>query len=191
MGRYTTKAATDEQMRMIVNTLRSGYDDGKRKHRPDNRTAAILVLESNLGCRIGDILNLTPNSIIKDGDGHRLDIIEEKTGKKRTFRVPEAVVQFLNEYCDDNGISEGRIFDFTERAITTAIHNCCEYLGYDKIASHSFRKRSACRLYEQSGYDIQLVSQFLQHSSIEITQRYIMRSSKQMEEAISKIAEVF
>ena len=78
MGYYKTKTLTKEQYMAIIETIRKGSS----LTRPNNEVATSLVLEANLGIRISDILKLTLNSIVKDGNRYRLDIIEQKTSKK-------------------------------------------------------------------------------------------------------------
>ena len=63
---------------------------------------------------------------------------------------------------------------------------CSDYLGYEGIGTHSFRKFFASELYEANDHDIELVRELLQHSSTVTTQRYIKRSSKTVENAIRK-----
>ena len=48
-----------------------------------------------LNKKVGDILKLTPSSFVLDGGRWRLDIVEEKTGKKRKFTVPLLLKQHL------------------------------------------------------------------------------------------------
>ena len=77
MGRYTTSTLSRNEYRELVNTVRDGYiDNAGVKHRPNLQLATILILEANLGCRIGDIMNLTTDSIINDGGIYKLNIIE-------------------------------------------------------------------------------------------------------------------
>ena len=83
MGRYVTRIITHDEYKSIVTTLRNGFYLNKISHKPNDMIATALVVESNLGLRIGDVLNLKLSSIIKDGDRYRLDIVEKKTGKKR------------------------------------------------------------------------------------------------------------
>ena len=65
------------------------------------------------------------------------------------------------------------MFPLTTRAIQKQLAIVCEYLGYEGISTHSFRKWYATEIYRNNGYDIALVQRFLQHSSASITQRYI------------------
>ena len=60
----------------------------------------------------------------------------------------------------------------------------CDYLDYEGISTHSFRKRYATEIYNANGYDIVLVQRLLQHSSAATTQRYIGIESQRIEQAI-------
>jgi site-specific recombinase XerD len=170
----------------MVDTVRMGYISNGIYHRPNKQFATILVLEANLGCRIGDILNLTTESIIKDGMFWKLNIIEEKTNKKRTFIVPESVKAFIDDYCYEEGIYSGKIFKCGKQATWKNMRYICEYLNLDDTSTHSLRKMKAEKLYEESGHDIELVCEFLQHSGINTTRNYLKRSDAQLEKAISQ-----
>lgn len=177
----TTKALTKEQYKEIIDTMRNGFSGC----RPNNRIATALILESNLGLRISDITKLKLNDIVKDGNRYRLDISEEKTDKKRTFTVPVELYQYIKQYCIDNEIKSNEIiFPITERAVQKQLKMVVEYLGYEDIGTHSFRKFYATNIYVNNDYNIALVQQLLQHSSPTITQRYIGIGSKQLEDAI-------
>ena len=165
-----TKALTTEQYKEIIQTMREGFCGC----RPNERIATALVLEGNLGLRISDILSLRLSDIVRDGDRYRLEITEQKTKKKRVFTVPLVIQQYIENYCLRNGIGKTeKIFDLTERAISKQLALVCDYLGFEGIGTHSFRKWYATEIYKNNGYDITLVQRLLQHSSAAITQRYI------------------
>ena len=101
-----------------------------------------------------------------------LVLVEQKTKKARTFTVPLALYQFIRCYCLDHRIpAESIIFPLTERAVQKHLKLVCDYLGYHGISTHSFRKFYATEIYKDSGYNIALVQQLLQHSSAAVTQR--------------------
>lgn len=186
MGSFTTRALSQEDYEKLVKTIRIGYTYKNVKHRPNDQIATILVLEANLGCRIGDVMALRTDSIIKDGEIFKLNITEEKTGKKRYFIIPQAVKDFIDHYCEYNGITSGRLFDIEAPAVWKQLRAATGYLGLENVSTHSLRKKIACDLYENTGHDIEAVAAFLNHASINTTRRYIRRTDAQLESAISQ-----
>lgn len=182
-GNKKTLALTKEQYTEIIETMRSGFLNS----RPNHKIATALVLEANLGLRISDIVQLRLKDIVKDGERYRLDITEQKTQKKRVFTVPKDIYNYIKQYCIDNEIkSSDVIFPLTERAVSKHLQHVCDYLGYEGIGTHSFRKFFATNVYQDNNYNILLVQELLQHSSPTITQRYIGISSKELEDALQK-----
>ena len=180
MNKKTT-ALTTEQYKDIITTMR----EGSCFFRPNERTATALVLEGNLGLRISDILKLRPCDIVKDGERYRLEITEQKTGKRRVFTVPLVIRQYIENYCLRNGIKPAeKMFPISERAVQKQLKLVCDYLGYEGISTHSFRKWYATEIYKANGYDITLVQRLLQHSSAAVTQRYIGMEPQRIEQAI-------
>ena len=182
-----TKALTTEQYKEIIQTMKEGFCGC----RPNERVATALVLEGNLGLRISDIVKLRLCDIVLDGGRYRLEIVEQKTGKSRVFTVPLVIQQYIENYCLRNGLRRDElIFPLTERAIQKQLKIVCDYLGFDGISTHSFRKWYATEIYKNSGYDIALVQRLLQHSSAAVTQRYIGIEPQRIEEAIEGHAQL-
>ena len=186
MNKKTT-ALTTEQYKIIITTMR----EGSVFFRPNERVATALVLEGNLGLRISDIVKLRLCDIVNDGGRYRLSITEQKTGKQRVFTVPLVIQQYIENYCLRNGIGRNeRLFPFTARAVQKHLAVVCDYLGYEGISTHSFRKWYATEIYKANGYDIALVQRLLQHSSAAVTQRYIGIEPQRIEQAIEGHAEL-
>ena len=182
-----TKALTTEQYTEIIQAMKQGFCGC----RPNERIATALVLEGNLGLRISDILKLRPCDIIRDGDRYRLEVVEQKTGKSRVFTVPLVIQQYIENYCLRNGIRRNDLmFPITERAVQKQLHIVCDYLGYEGISTHSFRKWYATEIYKANGFDIALVQRLLQHSSATTTQRYIGIEPQRIEQAIQNHAQL-
>ncbi len=181
-----TLSLTTHQYKEIIQTMKEGFCGC----RPNDRIATALMLEANLGLRISDILRLHLTDIVKDGERYRLSITEQKTGKARVFTVPLALYKFIRCYCMDNNIpADALIFPLTERAVQKQLKIVCDYLGYTGISTHSFRKFYATEIYQNSGYNIALVQQLLQHSSAAVTQKYIGIQQKDIERAIERAIE--
>lgn len=181
-----TVALTEEQYREIISTMRNGFvcTDGHIV-KPNARIATALSLEANLGLRISDILQLRLSAIIRDGDRYRLNIVEQKTKKKREFTVPADIYIYIQNYALENNINPAaKLFDISERAVNKHLKLVCDYLGYVGIGSHSFRKYFATSIYVNNHYDINLVRVLLQHSSAVTTQRYIGLQRQEIENAL-------
>lgn len=182
----TTVALTNEQYQEIIQTIRSGFVcwDGHIV-KPNIRIATALTLEANLGLRISDILKLRLSDIIRDGERYRLDIVEKKTKKKREFTVPTEIYIYIQNYALENGIKPtAKLFDISERTVQNHLQLVCDYLGYDNISTHSFRKWFATSIYIDNNYNIELVRILLQHSSAFTTQRYIGLQKRDVEKAL-------
>ncbi|MCD8012907.1 MAG: tyrosine-type recombinase/integrase [Lachnospiraceae bacterium] len=125
--------------------------------------------------------------IVRDGGRYRLDIAEKKTGKKRTFTVPLVIYQFMENYCLRNKIGKDElIFKISERAVQKYLKKVVDYLGYENVGTHSFRKFFATEIYNNNGHDIALVQELLQHSNPSTTRRYIGIAQERVENAIEK-----
>ena len=135
--------------------------------------------------RIGDILRLRLADIVKDGTRYRLNITEEKTGKKRTFSVPEEVYRFFCDYATTHRIKPTELlFPIKVRVVQRNLQMVCDMLGYQNISTHSFRKWYATEIYKSNGFDIALIQRLLQHSSAAVKQRYVGIEPQRIERAI-------
>lgn len=185
MNKRTVALDRDQYME-IISAIQQGFttsDDYTFK--PNNRLSTLLVLQANLGLRLSDILHLHICDIIKDAGRYRLDVVEQKTGKSRTFTVVPELYSYMLQYATDNGInSRAKLFDLTERAVQKQLKIVCDHLRLENISTHSFRKFYATEIYKNNGYDIELVRHLLQHSSTTVTQRYIGIQPSKVEKAI-------
>lgn len=180
-----TVALTEEQYKNIIEIIRCGFvcSDGHIV-KPNIRIVTALSLEANLGLRISDILQLRLSSIIYDGGRYRLDIVEQKTHKKREFTVPMEIYIYIQNYALENNINPtAKLFPISERTVQNHLQLVCAYLGYENIST-SFRKYFATSIYVNNNYNIELVRVLLQHSSVAITQRYIGLQRKEIESAL-------
>ena len=178
---------TQEEFEKIVEVIRYGYEFEGRKTRPNPRLAVLCITQANTGLRLGDCLNLTLNSIKHEGGRYHLQIVEQKTKKPRNFIIEPSIFTFLQSYALENGIGVNtRLFPLSERAVNKQIKRVGEYLGITDLGSQSFRKFFAMSIYNSNGFNIELVREILQHSSILITQHYIGVSPQLVEQALLK-----
>lgn len=187
MGSYTTRPLDAKELKSLIDLIALGYTDPDgTPHKPNRQIAVILTLQANLGCRIGDICALTVESFVNDGEVWKLNITEQKTGKARFFIVPGPVKRFVDQWIAERGIYHGALFTINEYAVWKQMRAATKTLGFENVSAHSIRKFAGQRLYEASGKDISLVCQYYQHASPATTQKYLQRSSKQMDEALTK-----
>lgn len=186
MANVKTVAISKDEYIKITQTISNGFNYQDVQHKPNQKIATILTIQANLGLRIGDILNLKLSSFLRDGDRYRLDITEQKTGKVREFTVPLEVYNFIKMYSLEQGISpKAKLFSITERSVQRHLKKVCDYLGYSRVSTHSFRKFFATQIYINNNHDIMLVKQLLQHAYVSTTQRYIGIQTEQVESALA------
>ncbi|TCT15675.1 phage integrase family protein [Natranaerovirga pectinivora] len=188
MANIKTRALTEEEYSLIIKTIREGFlTKDNIKVRPNERIAVALTIQLNLGLRIGDIVNLRLSDIVKDGSRYRLEIKEQKTGKKREFTVPQEIYSYLQSYALDNSIGpKQKLFDITVRAVQKHLKLVTDYLGLENIGTHSFRKTFAVSIYNNNNYNVELVRQLLQHSTVAVTQHYLSVQQREVEDALAK-----
>lgn len=189
MANIKTVALTEKEYRQSIELLRTGFELNGKVVKPNARIATIAVLQSTLGLRLGDVLNLKVDSIVQDSNRYRLEIIEEKTSKLRTFSVPTEIYTYIVKYALDNNINKSeKLFNISKRQVSRHLNKVFEKMGLntEKYGSHSYRKMFATQAYIDSDFDIELVRVLLQHSNVSITQNYLSISSKKVEAALEK-----
>ena len=188
MANKKTRAVDKEEFEKIISTIRTGFTlpNGDRV-RPNERVATALTLQANLGLRIGAIVHLRVADIILAGGRYHLDIVEQKTGKARNFTVPTEVYIYLQNYKIQQGLRPTqKLFPLTVRAVQLHLQKVCRYLGITGVSTHSFRKFFAVSIYIENDYNVELVRQLLQHSSVAVTQHYLSVEPKIVEQALQK-----
>lgn len=186
---FESRQITDDEYKTIINTIRQGFVDlDGITRKPNEQVADILVLEANLGCRINDIISLRTDSFYFDKGEMiwKINIIEQKTGKERRLPIPKPVKDFIDEIAGKNYTDDERLFSISAPAVWKILKICTRSLGYKDVSCHALRKMWAMNLYRNSNYNVELVSQALNHSSVTVTRKYLKISDKEMEDAINK-----
>ena len=186
-----TVACTDDEYVRCVELLRNGFCLDGHLVKPNERIATVVILEATIGLRIGDILNLRLSSFIRDGGRWRLDIVEQKTKKTRTFIVPVQVYSFIQDYAITHNIGvDSKLFDISARQVQRHLNKVFTKMGLPlrNYGSHTFRKYFCGKIYRDNDYDLILTQAIMQHSSPDITRRYLNISTKRIEAALEKTA---
>ena len=187
MANFKTRAVSKEEFELIIKTISTGFvlPDGRRV-KPNERVATILTLQANLGLRVGDVVKLRLSDIVLENGRYHVDITEQKTKKTRNFTVPAEVYIYIQNYAIKRGLKpKQRLFDISVRTVQNHLQLTCDYLGFGhSLGTHAFRKFFAQSIYENNNFDIVLVKELLQHSSVAITQRYVGVGSQRVEQAL-------
>jgi len=155
-----------------------------RLFRPNKQAALALQLEASLGLRIGDVLALRVSNF-KNG---KLERVEDKTGKLQYRDINPAVYAHIKDYAIENELNHAdKLFSIGVRTVQRRLKNVVDYLGLSNISTHSFRKMYATFAYENSGNNIELVKELLNHESIATTQRYIRVSQQAINAASASV----
>lgn len=136
---------------------------------PENRLAITVSLLT--GLRIGDVLNLRTRQLLCE----RLTVVEEKTLKKRTVRLPDKLREQLISYA-------GKIYVFpnrldprrhrTRQAVYKDIKRAAKAFRVKlNITPHSARKCYAVAEYRRD-FNAARVQRLLNHSSEAVTMIY-------------------
>lgn len=164
-----------EQVRMLEERL-SALDDERGR-----RMYLLLMLGIYLGLRISDLLTL------KVGDLRGRDVLlirEQKTGKANQLPIADKLKRVIRQRLRDLPAgdfilrSRQRDADGMQRAISrkTAYNDIQHMAGLARmdipLGCHSLRKTFGYHYYKQSG-DIAFLMIWFNHSSAEVTKRYI------------------
>lgn len=162
----------------VQDTLLNNFRYGRRNYTIFQVGKATLL-------RVSDVLALRRNEIY-EADGtikKNAYIKDKKTGKPNTLYL-KPVKQDLSDYfawLTENNIQSEWLFPssrdtsrhITEKQFYKVMAKTGDLLGIDYLGTHTMRKTGAYRVYTQTQYNIGLVMTLLNHSSEEMTLRYL------------------
>lgn len=187
-----TRPVTKEELFEIVNMLVEGFEYKGQMVKSKDKIAAVVLSEANLGIRLSDVLHLTLESFQKDGGVYYIDIVEQKTGKRRHLPVSSEFMNYIQAYAIRYKLNtKQRLFDFTDRYVQKYLRMVCYKLGYHNVSTHSLRKFYGTEIYKDNNYDIRLVQVLLNHSDVRVTQKYIGVDSQKIDTAINSHVVLF
>lgn len=166
----------------VKDTLLNSFTYGRRNYTVFQVGKATLL-------RVSDVLALRYDDVFaSDGSvqSHVL-IHDKKTGKPNELYL-EPVSDDLKVYynwLESNGIHSEWLFPslkkqnsgtdthINERQFYRIMQKVGDLLGIDYLGTHTMRKTGAYMVYQQSGHDIALVMDLLNHSSQKMTLKYL------------------
>lgn len=161
------------------------------------RNELLFILGINVGLRISDILKLKFSDVLKPNKKTIKDSVtikEKKTRKTKTFYIGEVVTKVLKAYIEENPNFElddyifksrkGENCPITRQQAYRILNKAAEIIGIVErdpntgelisgaIGTHTCRKVFGYFAY-QNGTSLELLMDLFNHSSKEITLRYI------------------
>ncbi len=175
-----------------VDPIRSRKDIAAMKAVMHGRDLLLFTVGINTSLRISDLLELRFEHFENMAADRRVTVVEQKTGKTKTFFVNDAVLAAL----DAVPVEKRTGFLFPSRngggkkAITRVrawemLNEAAERAGLShiKFGTHTMRKTFAYHAYNNGkGCDLALLMRILNHRSQKETLRYIGIEQQQMNE---------
>lgn len=162
----------------VEDTLLNNFRYGRRNYTIFQVGKATLL-------RVSDVLALRRNEIFNDDGTIKKNayIKDKKTGKPNVLYL-KPVKQDLSAYFNwltEKNIQSKWLFPstrdtsrhITEKQFYKVMDKTGDLLGINYLGTHSMRKTGAYRVYTQTGFNIGLVMTLLNHSSEEMTLRYL------------------
>lgn len=135
---------------------------------PANRLVVRVMLHT--GLRVGDVLTLKPEDLKR-----RFVVTEQKTGKRRTVTLSDALLRDLKRNSGKLWVFEGRSSEVSHRtrqAVWADIKRAAKACRLkENVGTHTARKMYAVGLMQKYG-DIERVKRALNHSSASVTVLY-------------------
>lgn len=176
----------------IVQPLRDKREIAQMKAALAGRNKLLFVIGINSGLRISDILTLR----VSDFRGKSsLTLREEKTGKAKTFRFNNAIVDAISTLIPASASETDYVFQSRKgvnRPLTRVqayriLNDAAARVGItDAIGCHTLRKTFGYHAYK-SGVDLALLQSIFNHSSQSVTLRYIGITQDAIDDVYSAI----
>lgn len=142
----------------------------------NERDSIMFLFGIYTGLRISDIMKFR----VRDCYNRYYSIREMKTGKQKTYDWNPYLKKELDVYIKDKEPDEylfksrkGKNQPITRQRAYVIIKNACNACGVYNIGTHTLRKTFGLFLYEKSEKNIGMLMDIFNHSSENITLRYI------------------
>ncbi|WLR54299.1 site-specific integrase [Mesobacillus subterraneus] len=154
----------------------------------NERNYMLFVTGINSGLRISDILPLK----VKDAKKSHFSLRETKTGKQKRIQITPALKRELKYYIEGKDDEEylfrsreGKNKPIGRDMAYKILRNAAEQFGLDEIGTHTLRKTFGYHFYNQTK-DVAMLQEIFNHSSPQITLRYIGVNQDSMDKAMNR-----
>ena len=171
-----------------VKLIRDSISAGRR----GSRNEFLLLFLMNTALRISDALQVKVGMV---RDKEFLELIEQKTGKRKKFPLNKPLQQIINEYTknmkDEQYLFQSQKLDengnpkpISREQAWSILSDAASEIGIKGFSNHSCRKTYARLIYEKTGHDIEFVMRLLNHSSQAMTLHYLHLTEEKDNERI-------
>mgnify|MGYP000897545861 FL=1 len=150
----------------------------------------------NTGLRISDILPLKVSDVFNAKSRFREHLIlnEKKTGKEKKVKLNNILRKSIQAYIKDEGLSLDSYLFYSQKGTHIGrvqayriLSEAANIIGIESFGTHSLRKTWGYWTYKISRYNIGLIMDTFNHSSVSITLRYIGVNQEQKDELYSLV----
>jgi integrase len=151
----------------------------------------------NTGLRISDILPLRVNDIFNRNGKFKdyLVLQEKKTGKEKKIKLNDSIRKMLLSYVNEHRLTADAYFFYSKKTsghvkrvqAYKVLKEAANVCGIENFGTHSMRKTWGYWTYKASKYNIGLIMDTFNHSSQNVTLRYIGVNQDQKDELYSLV----
>lgn len=153
------------------------------------RDLALWVLATNSMLRAGDLVSLTWDNTIDDGERITISLQQGKTKKPTTIPLAAEASAILRRWrvlCTSPFIFSGQRGQLTIAAWSRMVKHWCHQIGLEgNFSSHTTRKTGVRVRYDEHGTKLATLMHMLSHSSEAQTLIYMGKMTEEVEEAFS------
>jgi Site-specific recombinase XerD len=163
----------------------------------DRKYGLLFKYGLNTGLRISDILPLKVDDIFNESGKFReyLVIREKKTSKVKKIKLNNAIRKMLYEYVREYRLSGNSYLFYSKKSgghiqrvqAYKVLKEAATVCNVENFGTHSMRKTWGYWTYKASKYNIGLIMEMFNHSSQNVTLRYIGVSQDQKDELYSLV----
>lgn len=151
----------------------------------------------NTGLRISDILPLKVSDIFNSNGKFKdyLVLHEKKTGKQKKIKLNDAIRKMLQAYVKEHRLAYDSYLFFSRKSnghiqrvqAYKVLKEAANVCGIENFGTHSMRKTWGYWTYKASKFNIGLIMDTFNHSSQNVTLRYIGVNQDQKDELYSLV----
>lgn len=156
--------------------------------------AVLFKMGINTGLRVSDIIPIKISDIYRNDFKFKehLIIVEKKTRKEKYIKINDTLRKCLNEYIKEFNLGYNDYLFYSRKGgyvgrvqVYKVMTKAAKDLEIENFGTHSLRKTWGYWTYKLSKYNIGLIMDTFNHSSQDITLRYIGINQEQKDELYS------